>query len=421
MLKGIDPLLTAELLHALASAGHGDRIAIVDANFPAASVARRLVRLPGSDAPRALEAILSLLPVDTFEADPIAVMQVVGEPDAIPAPVQEIAAIVALHGAPAPVAVERHAFYAATAEAFVFVQTGETAVLRQRAVDQGRDPSARGGSGAAMRVDAHHHVWRIGRGDYGWIKPGDALHRDCTLADLRPLLGDIQATVLVQAAPTEAETAYLLNVARNSGGLVRGVVGWEDLSARDAPTRIAGHAHEPLLKGIRPMLQDIADSGWILQAGQRAAMHAIEDADLCFDALIQPRHLPAIRGLCARHPGLKLVVDHGAKPAIASGSFQPWADDIAGLARESRAWCKLSGLVTEAGPSWRVDDLRRYVNHLLGCFGPSRLIWGSDWPVVDLAGGYAAWRDATMLLLRDLSDQQREAILGDNAVAFYGL
>jgi len=272
-----------------------------------------------------------------------------------------------------------------------------------------------------VRVDAHHHVWRIGRGDYRWIKPGDKLYRDYTLADLRPLLGDIEATVLVQAAPTEAETAYMLNVARNSGGLVRGVVGWEDLSARDSPTRIAGHAHEPLLKGIRPMLQDLVDPGWILQPSQRAGVQAAEDIGLCFDALIQPRHLPAIRGLCARHPGLKLVVDHGAKPDIAAGNLQPWADDIAGLARDSQAWCKLSGLLTQAGPDWKMDGLRRYVDHLLDCFGSSRLIWGSDWPVVEMAGGYAAWREATMLLLRDLSDQQRNAILGDNAVAFYGL
>lgn len=125
MLKGIDPLLTPDLLHALAAVGHGDRIAIVDANFPAARVARRLVALPGADAPRALDAILSLLPVDTFEADPVTVMQVVDDPSAIPDPVRDFIDILARHAAPAPVAQERHAFYAAAADAFVVVQTGE--------------------------------------------------------------------------------------------------------------------------------------------------------------------------------------------------------------------------------------------------------------------------------------------------------
>jgi L-fuconolactonase len=273
-----------------------------------------------------------------------------------------------------------------------------------------------------MRVDAHHHVWRIGRGDYGWLRPGVSIYRDHTLADLRPLLGDIAATVLVQAAPTEAETAYLLNVARNSGGLVRGVVGWEDLAARNAPDRImADHAHEPLLKGIRPMLQDIADTGWILQAAQQPALRAIQAAGLCFDALIQPRHLPAIRGLCARLPGLKVVIDHAAKPTIATGTLQPWADDIAAIARHTGAFCKLSGLVTEAGQHWHPEDLRPYVDHLLDCFGPHRLMWGSDWPVVDLAGGYARWRDATTSLLRDLSQEDQDLILGGTATAFYGL
>jgi L-fucose mutarotase len=125
MLKGIDPLLTADLLHALASAGHGDRVAIVDANFPAARVARRLVALPGVDAPRALDAILSLLPVDTFEPDPVAVMQVVGDAAAMPDPVRDFITVLARHDAPAPVALERHAFYAAAADACVVVQTGE--------------------------------------------------------------------------------------------------------------------------------------------------------------------------------------------------------------------------------------------------------------------------------------------------------
>ncbi|MBN8900427.1 MAG: amidohydrolase [Rhodospirillales bacterium 69-11] len=272
-----------------------------------------------------------------------------------------------------------------------------------------------------MIVDAQHHVWRIGRGDYGWIRPGSPLHRDYTLADLRPLLGDIDATVLVQAAPTEAETGYLLNVARNSGGLVRGVVGWEDLALRDAATRIHAMATDALLKGLRPMLQDIADTAWILQPALRPALGAMESARLCFDALIQPRHLPAILGLCGRHPDLRVVVDHGAKPAIATGGFAPWADDIARLARETPAMCKLSGLVTEAGPHWKIDDLRRYVDHLLDCFGPRRLMWGSDWPVVELAGGYASWRAATLSLLRELDADSQAAILGGTAVTFYGL
>jgi L-fucose mutarotase len=125
MLKGIDPLLSADLLHALASAGHGDRIAIVDANFPATRLARRLIRLPGVDAPRALDAVLSVLPIDTFEPGPVAVMEVVGDPSAIPDTLRDFQAVLDRHGAPSPLSLERHAFYAEAADAFAVLQTGE--------------------------------------------------------------------------------------------------------------------------------------------------------------------------------------------------------------------------------------------------------------------------------------------------------
>lgn len=272
-----------------------------------------------------------------------------------------------------------------------------------------------------IRVDAHHHVWRIGRGDYGWLTPDLPIHRDYRLADLRPLLGDITATVLVQAAPTEAETAYLLNVARNAGGLVRGVVGWENLAARGAPDRIAALAADPLLSGLRPMLQDVTDTAWILRPEVQPALAAMVQTGLRFDALVQPRHLPVLPALAARHPDLPMVIDHGAKPAIASGAFQPWADDLALVARDTPFFCKLSGLVTEASPDWQPDDLRRYADHLLTCFGPQRLMWGSDWPVVNLAGGYARWREAALALINHLSEAEQNAVLGGTAAAFYGL
>lgn len=269
-----------------------------------------------------------------------------------------------------------------------------------------------------IRVDAHHHVWRLSRGDYGWLTPDLAIHRDYGLDDLRPLLGDVTATVLVQAAPTEAETQFMLETARGSGGLVRGVVGWTDLAAPGAPDRIAALAGaEPLLKGLRPMLHDLPDRDWILRDDVRPALRAMAAAGLRFDALIRPEHLGAILTLTQRVSDLSLVVDHAAKPDIAAGAYQPWADDLALLARETPACCKLSGLATEAAPAWRTDDLRRYADHVLACFGPDRVMWGSDWPVVDLAGGYGRWREAALELI-PRADQ--DAVLGGTAAAFYG-
>jgi L-fuconolactonase len=272
-----------------------------------------------------------------------------------------------------------------------------------------------------MRVDAHHHVWRLARGDYDWLKPELPIHRDYGLADLRPVLGEITATVLVQAAATEAETLYMLEVAAGSGGLVQGVVGWTDLAAPDAPARIAALAQDKRLKGVRPMLQDITESEWILRAEVQPALKAMAEMGLRFDALVQPRHLTVLLVLAARHPGLRLVIDHAAKPAIASGALHPWAEDIGRVARETGAFCKLSGLVTEAAPNWTVDALRPYVDHLLECFGPDRLLWGSDWPVVELAGGYERWCAATETLLAGLPQAAREAVMGGTAARVYSL
>ena len=272
-----------------------------------------------------------------------------------------------------------------------------------------------------MLVDAHHHIWRLGRGDYAWLTPDQPIHRDYAIADLLPLLGDVTATVLVQAAATEAETSCMLQAATAARGLVRGVVGWADLQARDAADRIAALAAAPLLKGLRPMLQDLDDTGWILRDSVRPGLAAMARAGLRLDLLVTSRHLDLIPELAARHPDLKMVLDHAGKPDIAGGGFAPWAAQITRIAGETGAFCKLSGLVTEAGRDWDVPRLAPFTDHLLQSFGPGRLLWGSDWPVVELAGGYRRWRDASETLLAHLPDADRERVLGGTAAAFYAL
>lgn len=277
-----------------------------------------------------------------------------------------------------------------------------------------------------IRVDAHHHVWRLDRGDYGWLRPTHILApicRDFGLDELRPALAaaGIGATVLVQAAPTVAETRFLLDVANANQGLVRGVVGWVDLSAGNATAMLADLASNPLLKGIRPMLQDLDDSSWILRPQVQPALSAMVALGLRFDALVKPRELRPMMSMLERHPELAVVIDHCAKPDIAAGAWRPWADDLAAIASNSSAHCKLSGLVTEAGGSWTVASIRRYVDHVLECFGSERVLWGSDWPVVTLSASYDAWSAATDTLLRVLSEKDRDAIRGGNAQRFYAL
>jgi len=275
-----------------------------------------------------------------------------------------------------------------------------------------------------MRVDAHHHLWRTARGDYGWLTPSLApIYRDFTLADLRPLLAahGIGATVLVQAAPTVAETEFLLAEANASDGLVRGVVGWVDCAASDAIAQVTRLARDPLLRSVRPRRHDLPDPDWILRPDVQPLLAALPRLGLRLDALVKPPQLPALLRTLEQHPDLDVVIDHGAKPAIATRGWKPWADWIAALAGHPRVHCKLSGLATEAESGWTTDSLARYVGHLLECFGPRRLLWGSDWPVVDLNGGYRRWFAASEELLGELPENEREGILGGNAFRFYGL
>ena len=272
-------------------------------------------------------------------------------------------------------------------------------------------------------IDAHQHFWELGRGDYRWLTPALApIHRDFGPDDLRPILTHhgITRTVLVQAAPTEAETRYLLAIA-NCTDFVAGVVGWTDFEAPDAPDRIAALAEDPALLGLRPMVQDIPDDDWLLRPGLAPAFAAIASHDLIFDALVLPRHLPRLLLVIERYPGLTIVVDHGAKPEIRDRRFEPWTTDLRRVAEAPHVACKLSGLATEAEPGWTVESLRPYAERLLELFGPSRLLWGSDWPVVNLAGGYDRWREVTGILLAGLAPEERSAILGGTAARVYGL
>ena len=272
------------------------------------------------------------------------------------------------------------------------------------------------------RIDAHHHFWRIARGDYGWLTPAlGTLYCDFEPADLAPHLARhaIDRTIVVQAAPTKAETRYLLETARATP-FVAGVVGWVDFAAPGAPGVIDDLRSDPLLVGLRPMVQDIRDDDWLLDPSLAPAFNTLEASRLVFDALVLPRHLSRLLTVIERHPALRVAIDHGAKPFIREARLDPWRAEIRAIASHPYTMCKLSGLVTEATTDWTVAQLRPYVDHLLAAFGPARLIWGSDWPVVNLAGGYDRWFEATLTLLEHLTESEREGILGGNAARRYG-
>jgi L-fuconolactonase len=226
--------------------------------------------------------------------------------------------------------------------------------------------------------------------------------------------------VLVQSQPNDADSDWLIALAGASEG-VGAVVAWADLRAPDAGRRLAALAASPKVRGVRPMLQDLPPD-WILHPSCRAALSAMADFGLVLDALIRPRHLSAIATLAASLPALTIVVDHAAKPDLAGGDpamLAMWKATIAALARHPNVVCKLSGLVTEAGPDWTAERLRPAVGHLLACFGAERLIWGSDWPVVLLAADYAEWLATAESLLARLPAAARAAVFGGNAARVY--
>jgi L-fuconolactonase len=276
---------------------------------------------------------------------------------------------------------------------------------------------------AGRRIDAHVHLWKIARGDYDWMSPDlGVLYRDYTVADLVPLLdrAGVQQVVLVQAAATEAETEFLLEIAAASDR-VAGVVGWVDLAAPTAAASLRRLAASPWLKGVRPMVQFIPDPDWILREDLAAGWDAVADLGLALDCLVTPVHLRQLHRLLTSRPQLRAVIDHGAKPAIAQREFDEWAALMTQLAKDTSAFCKVSGLVTEAGSPWSSDDLRPYVNHLVEQFGPRRLLFGSDWPVLNLASDYETWFRTAESLLAGLTPPERTAVLGGNAARAYRL
>ena len=267
-------------------------------------------------------------------------------------------------------------------------------------------------------IDAHVHIWRLGKNDCVWPTADlGAIHRDHELAEIATLAGTagVASAILVQSQESARDTRWLLEAAKDSS-FAAGVVGWADLAATDIGQRLDALAAAGPLTGIRPMAEGRADD-WFDTPALDAGLAALVDRGLTFDALVRPRHLAALDRLAARHPALPIMIDHGAKPLIGTDR-EAWREALVPLAGRPNVHCKLSGLMTELAPDGRADDLLPYIADLLGLFGPDRLVWGSDWPVLNLHGAYAAWLD---FALAAVPAADHSAVFGGNACRFYGL
>jgi L-fuconolactonase len=276
-----------------------------------------------------------------------------------------------------------------------------------------------------IRIDAHQHYWSLRRGDYGWLTPAEVgLYRDFTPDDLSPELVEcaIHATVLVQAAPTEDESRFLFDLARGNASIA-GVVGWTDFEAGDVAERISRLVRDGrgILKGLRPMVQDISDPDWLDRGSLDGAFEAMIVNDLVFDALVTPRHLGALERRLRRHPRLRAVIDHAGKPDIADAKIEGWAALLEQLAHSTEVHCKLSGLLTQAKLGAGAAELDACVARIFSCFGADRVMWGSDWPVVTLRAGYREWLEMSLDLVRRHAPGDEDAVFGANAARFYQL
>jgi L-fuconolactonase len=274
------------------------------------------------------------------------------------------------------------------------------------------------------RIDAHHHLWRYTAEEYGWIDERmSVLRRDFLPQDLKPLLDGarMDGALAVQARQTLEETKWLLGLAEENPWM-RGVVGWAPVASPEFPEVLAGLRENPRLKGLRHVVQDEPDEEFILGEAFNRGIRAMRGTGLVYDVLIYARHLPQAIRFVDRHPEQAFVLDHCAKPRIASREMEPWRTQIRELARRPHVCCKVSGLVTEAEwGRWTPDDLRPYFEVVLEAFGAERLMFGSDWPVALLASGYQRWVETVEAWTAGLTEMEREGIWGGNAVRVYGL
>ncbi|OAN66201.1 amidohydrolase family protein [Sphingomonas sp. TDK1] len=272
-----------------------------------------------------------------------------------------------------------------------------------------------------MRIDAHHHLWHYTPEAFGWIEPASAIACDFNTDDLADemAVAGIDCAIAVQARQSEAETAFLLDCAARQPRIA-GVVGWIDLRAPDIADRIAARPTGPLL-GYRHVVQDEPDADFLLASAFVGGVGAVLGAGLAYDVLVNATQLATLPAFLDRCGDGRLILDHAAKPNIAAGAWQPWAEQIAAAARHPNLFCKVSGLVTEAARDWQAADFDRYLDHVFTCFGPDRVLWGSDWPVCLLAGTYTDTRDIVARFVARHCPEAEAAVFGGNALRAYAM
>ncbi len=275
-----------------------------------------------------------------------------------------------------------------------------------------------------MILDAHHHLWHFNSEDYGWMDDSMSILRQSYLpADLEADLqrAGVSGTVVVQARQSLDETRWLLEMAEQYP-FIKGVVGWVDLRSEQLGKQLDEFAANPKLVGVRHVIQDEADDDFMLRPEFVRGMELLGSYSLTYDLLLFPKHLKLAVELVSMFPKQKFVLDHISKPLIKSGHMHPWREDLAALAAHNNAWCKISGMVTEADlENWKYEDFVPYLDTVVEAFGIDRVMIGSDWPVCLLAGEYQEILDIPKEYFKDYPSPERDRIFQMNCIDFYEL
>jgi L-fuconolactonase len=274
------------------------------------------------------------------------------------------------------------------------------------------------------RIDAHHHLWQYSRAQYPWMADNmDELRRDFLVDDLSRILREtgIHGVVTVQARQLLEETEWLLTLAERND-FMQGVVGWVPLVEEGVRYQLDKLSPHTKLKAVRHVLHDEPDDFYMLRGDFNRGIAHLKDFNLRYDILIFERQLPQTIEFVDRHPQQVFIVDHIAKPRIRDGMLSPWRENIVELARRENVYCKLSGMVTEASwTSWTESDLQPYFEIALEAFGPGRVMFGSDWPVILVASSYQRWLETVQHAISGLSRDERTQILSGTAKDAYQL
>jgi L-fuconolactonase len=273
------------------------------------------------------------------------------------------------------------------------------------------------------KVDAHQHFWKFDPIRDNWITEDmEVIRHDFHPHDLRPLLdaNGLNSCIAVQADQSENETNFLLSLATEND-FIKGVVGWIDLCADTIHEQLEHYSQFPKLKGFRHILQ-AEPIEFILKPEFQRGISALQLYGFTYDILIYPQHLSVTLDLIGGSNEQKFILDHLAKPNIKNGTSATWASDLKKLASHKNVFCKLSGMVTEADhKAWTKEDIYPYMDKALEFFGPERLLFGSDWPVCQLAASYGQVCDLMNDYLDRLTIHEQELIWGKNATLFYNL